>query len=184
MKRSNIYLYIILAICIIIIYFILDYLNIFSFITKQLNTDILGIIVNTVVVIFVFVITYSLVNKKTFNNEQEVKNNKYKTLNIFFASLNVSYVFTFTSSFLIWHWKNITVKECDSGIYIYYNTKFICSYNTCTNFRLNYKESHYKDILKQDTFKDDTEEELNAQIQRNLEFMDNINIEQEEQKYD
>ena len=103
MKRSNIYLYIILAICIIIIYFILDYLNIFSFITKQLNTDILGIIVNTVVVIFVFVITYSLVNKKTFNNEQEVKNNKYKTLNIFFASLNVSYVFTFTSSFLIWH---------------------------------------------------------------------------------
>ena len=46
--------------------------------------------------------------------------------------------------------KNITVKECDSGIYIYYNTNFICSYNTCTNFRLNYKESHYKDILKQD----------------------------------
>lgn len=83
MKRSNIYLYIILAICIIIIYLILDYLNIFSFITKQLNTDILGIIVNTVVVIFVFAITYSLVNKKTFDNEQEVKNNKYKTLNIF-----------------------------------------------------------------------------------------------------
>lgn len=80
--------------------------------------------------------------------------------------------------------KNITVKECDSGIYIYYNTNFICSYNTCTNFRLNYKESHYKDTLKQDTFKDATEEELNTQIQRNLEFMDNINIEQEEQKYD
>ena len=83
MKRNNIYLYILLAICIIIIYLVLDYFNMFSFITKQLNTEILGIIVNTVVVIFVFIITYSLVNKKTFDNEQEIKNNKYKTLNIF-----------------------------------------------------------------------------------------------------
>lgn len=80
--------------------------------------------------------------------------------------------------------KNVTVKECDSGIYIYYNTNFICSYNTNESFRLNYKDSHYKDILKQYAFKDATDDELEAQIQRNLEFMDNINIEKDDDIYE
>lgn len=80
--------------------------------------------------------------------------------------------------------KNVTVKECDSGIYIYYNTNYICSYNTNVSFRLNYKDSHYKDILKQDAFKDATDDELEAQIQRNLEFMDNINIEKDDDIYE
>ena len=76
--------------------------------------------------------------------------------------------------------KQVTVKESDSGIYIYYTTNFICSYNINENFRLNYKESHYKDILKQDVFKDATDDELEAQIKKNLAFMDNINIEKDD----
>ncbi len=76
--------------------------------------------------------------------------------------------------------KNITVKECDSGIYIYYSTNFVCSYNTNESLRLNYKESHYIDILKQDAFKDATDEELEAQIRNNLDFMDSINIEKDD----
>ena len=76
--------------------------------------------------------------------------------------------------------KHVTVKESDSGIYIYYNTNFICSYNTNESLRLNYKESHYKDILKQEAFRDATDEELERQIQRNLDFMDSINIERDE----
>lgn len=77
--------------------------------------------------------------------------------------------------------KSITVKESDSGIYIYYSTNFICSYNTNESLRLNYKDSHYKDILKQDAFKDATDDELEAQILRNLEFMDSINIEKDDE---
>lgn len=80
--------------------------------------------------------------------------------------------------------KYVTVKECDSGIYIYYNTNFVCSYNINVSFRLNYKESHYKDILRQDAFKDATDDELEAQIQRNLSFMDNISIEEDNHKYE
>lgn len=77
--------------------------------------------------------------------------------------------------------KKVTVKECDSGIYIYYTTNFVCSYNTNESCRYNYKDSHYKDILKQDAFKDATDEEIEKQIQRNLEFMDSINIEKDDE---
>ncbi len=77
--------------------------------------------------------------------------------------------------------KNVTVKESDSGIYIYYSTNFVCSYNTNESLRLNYKESHYIDILKQEAFKDATDEELEAQIRRNLDIMDSINIERDEE---
>lgn len=77
--------------------------------------------------------------------------------------------------------KNVTVKESDSGIYIYYSTNFVCSYNTTESLRLNYKDSHYKDILKQDAFKDATDDELEAQIRRNLDFMDSINIEKDDE---
>ena len=47
--------------------------------------------------------------------------------------------------------------------------------------RLNYKDSHYKNILRQDAFKDATDDELEAQILRNLEFMDSINIEKDDE---
>ena len=77
--------------------------------------------------------------------------------------------------------KQVTVKESDFEIYIYYTTNFICSYNTNESLRFNYKNEHYKDILKQDAFKDATEEGIEAQIKRNLEFMDNINIEKDDE---
>lgn len=66
----------------IIIYLIADFFNIFSFITKELNLETLGILINAIVVVFVFLITYSLVNKKTFEHEQEIKNNKIRILDI------------------------------------------------------------------------------------------------------
>ena len=78
--------------------------------------------------------------------------------------------------------KNVTVKEGDFEIYIYYTTNFICSYNINESLRLNYKETHYKDILKQDAFKDATADEIEAQIRRNLDFMDSINIEKDDEK--
>ena len=80
--------------------------------------------------------------------------------------------------------KNVTVKEGDFEIYIYFTTNFICSYNTNESLRLNYKDSHYRDILKQDAFKDATDDEIEAQIRRNLDFMDSINIEKDDDIYE
>lgn len=76
--------------------------------------------------------------------------------------------------------KKVTIKESDFEIYIYYTTNFVCSYNINESLRFNYKDSHYKEILTQDAFKDKTDEELEAQIKKNLEFMDNINIEKDD----
>ena len=77
--------------------------------------------------------------------------------------------------------KNVTVKEVDTSIYIYYNTDFICWYNTNESLRFNYKESHYKNILKQDAFRDATDEEIEEQIRKNLNNMDSINIERDDE---
>ena len=76
--------------------------------------------------------------------------------------------------------KTVTVKEGDFEIYIYYTSNFICSYNTNESLRLNYKETHYKDILRQDAFKDATDDEIEAQIRRNLDSMDSIKIEKDD----
>ena len=48
-------------------------------------------------------------------------------------------------------------------------------------FLLSAYDSHYKDILRQDAFRDATDDELEAQILRNLEFMDSINIEKDDE---
>ena len=80
--------------------------------------------------------------------------------------------------------KRVTVKEIDSRIYIYYNTNYICLYNTNISLRFNYKKEHYKDILKQNAFKDATDEELEKQIKRSLDSMDSISIVGEDELYE
>lgn len=82
MRENNIFKYIMISCFIIVIYLILDFLNVFNFITKEINFDVSAILVNAIVVVFVFLITYSLVNKKTFEREQEINNNKRNLLNI------------------------------------------------------------------------------------------------------
>ncbi len=82
--------------------------------------------------------------------------------------------------------KYLTVTEGDSGtIYIYYTTNFICSYDTLVNCTFNYKEEHYKEILKKSAFPSKTDNELDLIIKRNLKKLDNIWIEKKgENKYD
>lgn len=82
MEKNNIFKYILISCIIIIIYLITDFLNIFNFITKELNFESLAILINALVVVLVFLITYSLVNKKTFDYEQETNTNKRNLLNI------------------------------------------------------------------------------------------------------
>ncbi len=76
--------------------------------------------------------------------------------------------------------KELTVLEEDASIHIYYNTDLLVSYIKNDDFRYNYKEEHYVDILKHSCFKDKTEEEIQKYIDKNLQSLDKINIEKEE----
>ena len=63
-----------------IIVLILDYFNIFNFITKNLNFDFLNIFINLIIVIFIFVITYILVEQKSFDIQKDIEQKKIKGL--------------------------------------------------------------------------------------------------------
>lgn len=76
--------------------------------------------------------------------------------------------------------KFVTIKEGDFSIYIYYTTDFVCSYNFTLDYQFNYKESHYRDILKNNTFKHKSDDELDEIIQKQLEAKDGILIVSEE----
>lgn len=72
MEKNNIFKYILISCIIIIIYLITDFLNIFNFITKELNFESLAILINALVVVLVFLITYSLVNKKHLTMNKKI----------------------------------------------------------------------------------------------------------------
>lgn len=80
--------------------------------------------------------------------------------------------------------KNITVLEEDNVIHLYYNKDLICSYKKDSNFKFNYYESDYQDILKHSAFKDYSEDELQEFINKNLSSLDGINIIKEGEKND
>lgn len=50
--------------------------------------------------------------------------------------------------------KYITVVEDENFIHLYYNTKLINSYDKNNNFKFNYKESDFKEILENSAFRD------------------------------
>lgn len=76
--------------------------------------------------------------------------------------------------------KELTVLEEDGSIHIYYNTKFVVSFKKNKEYRYNYKENHYIDILKHSSFKDKTDEEIQKFINKNLQSLDGISIDKEE----
>ncbi len=76
--------------------------------------------------------------------------------------------------------KELTVLEEDGSIHIYYNTKLVVSFKKNKDYRYNYKENHYIDILKHSSFKDRTDEEIQKIINKNLQSLDGINIDKEE----
>ena len=72
--------------------------------------------------------------------------------------------------------KHLTVIDIDNVINIYYNSILIHSYQKHTNFRYNYKERDYIDILKHSSCNTKTEEEINEYIEKNLYSLDGIYI--------
>ena len=73
--------------------------------------------------------------------------------------------------------KQITVLDTDNKIYLYYNKELINFYNKNEQFKYNYKEQDYIDILKNSSFDNKTNEEIKKYISNNLKLMDLINIE-------
>ena len=72
--------------------------------------------------------------------------------------------------------KNITVLDEDNLIHLYYTTKLICSYEKNNNYRYNYKEEDYINILKHSSFNNKTEKEIKEYINKNLYSLDGIHI--------
>lgn len=73
--------------------------------------------------------------------------------------------------------KQITVLDEDNVIHLYYNSKLIYSYNKNKKYKYNYKEKDYIEILKNSSFDEKTDKEINDFINNNLKSMDKINIE-------
>ena len=75
--------------------------------------------------------------------------------------------------------KQLTVIDEDNVIHLYYNKELIYSYKKNTNFRYNYKEQDYIDILKRSSFNTKTEDEISEYIEKNLYSLDGIYIDKE-----
>ena len=75
--------------------------------------------------------------------------------------------------------KQLTVIDEDNVIHLYYNKELIYSYKKNTNFRYNYKEQDYIDILKRSSFNTKTEDEISEYIEKNLYSLDGIYIDRE-----
>jgi len=78
--------------------------------------------------------------------------------------------------------KHLTVIDNDNIINIYYNSILVRTYQKYTNFRYNYKEKDYIDILKHSSFNEKTEEEINEYITKNLYSLDGIYIDKGSEK--
>lgn len=86
MKRLTIKGIILLFIALLVAIIFIDSLNVFSIYIKNINYEVQSIVVNAIVVIFVFYITYSLVDQKTIAIEEEKKKNKVNTLKVLLTS--------------------------------------------------------------------------------------------------
>lgn len=68
--------------------FVIDYFNIFSFVTLKLNYNYLSIFTGTLTTIYLFLVTYYLIDKRISDNEKEKKLNKENAL---YIMLNETY---------------------------------------------------------------------------------------------
>lgn len=82
MSNKKILIYCISMIIILSIILLIDYTNIGYFISKNLNYNFLNIIVNAIIVIFIFILTYCMVEKKTFLLDEKKEKNKLSVLKI------------------------------------------------------------------------------------------------------
>ena len=77
--------------------------------------------------------------------------------------------------------KNITIIDEDNVTHLYYNNNLIYSYNKTKKYRYNYKGNDYIEILKNSSFDNKTNDEIEKFIDNNLKSMDSINIERSDE---
>ena len=80
--------------------------------------------------------------------------------------------------------KHISVLEEDNVIHLYYNKKIIYSYKKNTKYKYNYKKQDYIEILKNSSFNNKTEDEIEKYISKNLQSLDGIYIDKGEKQND
>ena len=73
---------IVIFLIIIVGVLLLDIGNILYFISKNINYDFLGIFIPNIVLIFIFMITYFLIDKRNMEKEEKISNNRQSVLNI------------------------------------------------------------------------------------------------------
>ena len=78
--------------------------------------------------------------------------------------------------------KPITVIDEDNVIHLYYNKFLICLYKKNTKYKYNYKKQDYIDILKHCSFDTKTDNVINEFINKNLNSLDGIYIDEGEDK--
>lgn len=71
---------IVIYILIIVVFILFDYFNVLHFITSQMNSNYFSILINTLTTIFLFILSYILINKKINESETNQKNNKEASL--------------------------------------------------------------------------------------------------------
>lgn len=87
-KRTFIIITISIHFILLLLFVLLDYLNIFGILTSNLNIDFISTYLNNLTTITLFVLSYVLINKKINDNETEKKHNKETAL---FIILNKTY---------------------------------------------------------------------------------------------
>lgn len=73
---SKIIITILTSLILIVITLLIDFFNIFSTISCELNSSFLEIIINNIILIMIFIITYFLIDKRNMDKNEEKKNNQ------------------------------------------------------------------------------------------------------------
>ena len=73
---------VVIFLIILVVTLITDYFNVMYPISKNFNYDFLNIVMNSLVVVFIFLLTYHMIEKQTLDNATRIENNKRNTLKV------------------------------------------------------------------------------------------------------
>ena len=73
---------VVIFLIILVVTLIIDYFNVMYPISKNFNYDFLNIVMNSLVVVFIFLLTYHMIEKQTLDNATRIENNKRNTLKV------------------------------------------------------------------------------------------------------
>lgn len=81
-KKNNILILIIVILILFLVVLFLDYGNYLYFISKNFNYEFLGIFISNFVLIFIFLMTFYLIDSRNIEKSNKIDNNKINVLNM------------------------------------------------------------------------------------------------------